>query len=494
MKTDITNHYLTTLISALINSTESAYSPWLPSTRYLDGARVRAENRLYIAVSTGVSSTVAPTHNSGRALDGTVTWIYVMTVQPPQALGANLYLGIGHPAEWKDEPTPDDIGINTNARALEDLMAAVRLGRRDLALGAVRQEWTTATVFPQWPDAMSYVNVGTALYRCLSNNVGATSTVAPSGTSLTPFETVDGYVWKFLGSVSGNLDTQFGTDEVFAVNPLYANDNSNRWLVQTVAKSGEISGYNVLHQHGTFVSPSVSYVTSTGAGAVARVDLNGSNAIRRIVPTGLGSGYKTGTRVLIKNAAAAGSGAVVSATTLGGEISAVNIDVQGNGYTGGAIAIVDGDGTGAEVTLTVTSGHVTAATIVDGGTGYTHATIHVLPGTSGAVAEAILSPQGGHGKDILKEIPINHLLINRRLTALDSGYVPNGEFRQITLLTGVQSVSGTGDILVGPAHPSPGTRDAASLGNTRVLYVSNLTAVEHSSAQDEEIKLALKIE
>lgn len=493
MKTDITNFYLSTLISAMINSVESAYQPWSPSTRYLDGARVRAENRLYIATATGVSSTVAPAHSSGRATDGTVPWMYVMTSQPPEALGAVLYLGLGKRSEWNAEPTADDIDEHSYAKALEDLLVAVRLSRRDLALGAVRRNWTTGAVVPQWPSTSSYVNVGVAVYRCISNNLGAPSTTAPSGSSLTPFETVDGYVWKYLGDVSGTLDSQFGTADIFAINPLYANDASNRWLVQTVAKSGEISGYNVLQQVGALTAPAISYV-GTGTGAVGRVDLNGAGAITRIVPTGFGSGYKSGTRAIVTETGKPGSGAVVTATLDGGELDVLTVDVQGTGYTQGAIAIVDGDGTGAEVTLTVTAGHVTNAVLTDPGSAYTWATIRVLPGTSGAVAEALLGPQGGHGRDLLKEIPINQLLINRRLTALDSGYVPNGEFRQLTLLTGVQAASGTGEILVGPAHPAPGTRDSVSLGNTRVLYLSNLSAVEHSDAQDEEIKIALKIE
>ncbi len=120
--------------------------------------------------------------------------------------------------------------------------------------------------------------------------------------------------------------------------------------------------------------------------------------------------------------------------------------------------------------------------------------MHVIPGVAGALAHTVASPQGGHGKDITKEIPINHLLVNRRLTALDRGYLPTGEFRQLSLLTGVVAASGGGDILVGPAHPGPGARNAADLSGARVLYLSNIAAVEHTDAQDEEIKIALKIE
>lgn len=72
-----------------------------------------------------------------------------------------------------------------------------------------------------------------------------------------------------------------------------------------------------------------------------------------------------------------GSGAVLSATIVGGVITGVVITNGGTGYTTGQAVTFTGDGTGAAGTIVATAGVITDVTITSGGAGYATATVTV---------------------------------------------------------------------------------------------------------------------
>lgn len=495
MKTTITAEYLATLITAMANM-PTGVAEWQADTRYVEGAKVRSGSKVYMAMNTGLSSKVAPVVTSGKAVDGTVTWMFAYDVPNRTALGESLYLALGNPGAWADEPTPDDLTgtyIDT-VSAIESAIALFRLAPSDISLGVPRINWASGTIVPEWPATDSYVLVDQSVYRCLSNNNGATSTTKPTGVSLTPFELADGYVWKYLGNISLSQDQRFGQPGVFPISPLYVDDGSARSLVQSFAKNGGISGFKLVGQVGNFTTP-VAAVVGTGTAATARADLNPSGTVKRIVATNPGANYTLSGKpyAVVKESGVSGSGATATATITGGTISAIAVDAQGTAYTSGAVAIVTGDGVGAEAEVVVTSGYVTSVNVTNGGAGYTHARVTIIPGTAGAVGDAVMAPVGGHGRDMTKELPVEYLMINRRLNALDSLYIPEGDIRQISILTAVRPASGTGDTMVGPRHPAPAGKDAADLSSARAIMINNVEAIAHTDDQYEEINLALRL-
>lgn len=495
MKTTITADYLATLITALSNA-PTGVSAWQPDTRYVEGAKVRSGSKIYMASNTGMSSKVAPTATSGKAVDGTITWMFAYDVANRQSLGEAFYLALGDGGEWADEPTPDDLTdtYTDTVTALENVIALFRLVPGDISLGVRRINWASGTVVPEWPAVDSYVLVDQSVYRCLSNNNGAQSTTQPTGVSLTPFELVDGYVWKYLGDISISQDQKFGQTAVFPISALYVDDGSSRSLVQSMAKNGGISGFKLVGQVGNFTTP-VAAVVGTGTAATARADLNPSGTVKRIVATNPGANYTLSGKpyAVVKESGVSGSGATATATITGGTISAIAVDAQGTAYTAGAVAIITGDGVGAEAEVVVTSGYVTSVNVTNAGAGYTHARVTIIAGTAGAVGDAVMAPVGGHGRDMTKELPVEYLMINRRLNALDSLYIPEGDIRQISILTAVRPASGTGDTMVGPRHPAPAGKDAADLSSARAIMINNVEAIVHTDEQYEEINLALRL-
>lgn len=495
MKTTITADYVATLITTLANA-PTAVSEWQPDTRYVEGAKVRSGSKIYIAFNTGMSSKVAPTATSGKSVDGTITWMFAYDVANRLSLGEALYLTLGDPGAWADEPTPDDLAETyiDGVSAIENAVTLFRLVPGDISLGIPRINWATGTIIPEWPSRDSYVLVDQSVYRCLSNNNATESSTRPTGVSLTPFELADGYIWKYLGDISISQDQKFGQVGVFPISALFVDDGSARSLVQSMAKNGGISGFKITGQIGNFTSPTAT-VFGTGTQATARADLNPSGTVRRIVATNPGANYTLSGKpyAVVKESGVSGSGATASASISGASIGAVTVDAQGTNYTSGAIAIITGDGIGAEVDVVVTSGYVTSVNVTQAGAGYTHARVTIIPGNSGAVGDAVMAPIGGHGRDMTKELPVEYLMINRRLNALDSLNIPEGDIRQISILTAVRPLAGTGDTMVGPKHPSPAGKDVADLSGARAVMINNVEPIVHTDDQYEEINLALRL-
>lgn len=79
------------------------------------------------------------------------------------------------------------------------------------------------------------------VYKCLNNNSGAYSTFMPTSTSTsgsTPAALADGYVWKYMYTVSTIDQELFYTSNWIPVHFLTSNDGSDQWTIQQNALAG----------------------------------------------------------------------------------------------------------------------------------------------------------------------------------------------------------------------------------------------------------------
>jgi len=140
------------------------------------------------------------------------------------ATTSEFYLGVGRPQSWTNDvapPTPTQDTQSLDFAAWRDLLGVKHITANNSALVIARHDWATDTTYTQYDDTnvslMSntfYVLDTTELpykvYKCLWNNTdathvaGANSTVAPSttGTTVTPVLTADGYVWKYMYTIT----------------------------------------------------------------------------------------------------------------------------------------------------------------------------------------------------------------------------------------------------------------------------------------------------
>ena len=126
----------------------------------------------------------------------------------------NYYVAVARPINWDSSdnaPTPlnnifDTRDAQYNMMAVKNVEAhSFVIPRYTWALGAIYQPWSDKGI--NHPSNSFYVITDeNNVYVCLEdgkNSAGqtVTSTVKPTGTLTSAFETADGYVWKFLYSV-----------------------------------------------------------------------------------------------------------------------------------------------------------------------------------------------------------------------------------------------------------------------------------------------------
>ena len=281
-----------------------------------------------------------------------------------EASNTIMYLFIGKNTAFPDDnnpPTPVNSTANIEFTPWRDMYAAKRITTADVTHAVPRYDWTSGTVYDQYDDqdtdlleddfyAMTdEYNV----YKCLFNAGATASTTKPTGVSTSPFTTADGYIWKYMYTVTTAKALKFLTNDYIPVQTLTSDGGEDQWDVQTAAVDGGI------------------HVVKVTAG---------------------GSGYATAPAVTIT-----------------------------------------GDGTGATANSTITANVVTSVTITAAGTGYTRASVSFASGA--ATANAIISPQGGHGSDAVEELGGKFIMLNVRLDGNESNtFSVANEFRQVGIV------------------------------------------------------------
>jgi hypothetical protein len=233
-----------------------------------------------------------------------------------------LYLTIGRPTEWTNDnnpPTPNTSTQSLDFEVWRDMMAAKRIDSANTAFVIPRRDWANNTLYVQYDDTVAnitssniYVLDTQALpyrvYKCLWNNNGANSTVAPSttGNTVTAVATADGYVWQYMYTVSFD-DYQFLTDAWMPV--------KTDALVQTSAQTtyGQLSTVVplVMTSNGGGFNPSGTFAVSFGGdgnGAVIAANTTSlsftSNTITKITFANGGIGYSTANTVTVSQVGA----------------------------------------------------------------------------------------------------------------------------------------------------------------------------------------------
>ena len=110
------------------------------------------------------------------------------------------------------------------------MVALAKVNKGNVLVGAARHEWEYNKVFDQFDDLVDLYEEGNErifycmtddynVYKCISNNYGATSTIKPTSISSEEQTTQDGYVWKFMFKLRDEL-FEFLTDEFIPIEKL----------------------------------------------------------------------------------------------------------------------------------------------------------------------------------------------------------------------------------------------------------------------------------
>ena len=258
------------------------------------------------------------------------------------------------------------------------------------------------------------------VYKCLDNNNNATSTIKPTGTSVNPISTSDGYIWKYMYNVPINLRSKFLDDNYVPVTSALTNQFYSNGTVDNVIINNKGTGYTTatitvtgdgyrqedpifltgvtINAGGTgYSSPTVTFsdpvadasifISSASVFLGQKIytasgdfyEITSPGTLSSTAPTHRLGTVQNGTASLkfvgsrAKGTASVTTGAITG-VTLTGAVREINLVTGGSGYTTApTITFSGGGGSGAVAVakMNTTTGSVLYVTITNPGDNYT---------------------------------------------------------------------------------------------------------------------------
>ena len=299
---------------------------------------------------------------------------------------ARYYIGIGKSEPYDSSetvPTPTD-----TPRTIRNIRAGMQSikSASDLSYVIPRYNWSSGAFYNGYDDDFASIPATNSYYVLTEDNqvyiclqqgrtaTGAanTSTVKPTGTGTKPIKTADGYVWKYLFSLSATRSSKFLSSNFVPVEKILDSSELGRPL----------AGFELLQD------------------AVQNAAVPGQ--VLGVAVTSGGSGYTSTPTVTISGD---GVRANATATVSGGVVSKIEMDSS------------------TDSTMAMGQGFNFASISISGG------------GGTGATARAILGPDAGIGADVRDELKSTSLMFNTKPNGIeDSNFIVGQDFRQVVLI------------------------------------------------------------
>ena len=228
----------------------------------------------------------------------------------------NYYAMIGRSEIWNDSDTAPST-FNSQREDRNFRLAAQSVKRiTDYSFVVPRYNWSSGAIYSAYDDnqvgypsqAYYVMNDNNQVYMCLrqgkaANGNANTSTVQPTGnTTGTPFETADGYLWKFLYSIGALDASKFISANFIPVKYVASTDSDSpaadveQEIVQNNAVLGQIVGYAVDSGGAGYSSTPTLTISGNGTNAKAGATISGGQVVKvEVIDSSgtltLGSGY-----------------------------------------------------------------------------------------------------------------------------------------------------------------------------------------------------------
>jgi hypothetical protein len=258
-----------------------------------------------------------------------------------------MYLFIGKSTAFPNDnapPTPVNSTANVEYTPWRDMYAAKRITTADVSHAIPRYDWTSGTVYDKYDDQDTnllesddfyVITEDYNVYKVLGNAGATASTTKPSGVSTSPFTTADGYIWKYMYTVTTAKALKFLTNDYIPVQTLASDDGSDQWDVQVAAVDGGIHVINVTAGGSGYASAPAVTIAGDGTGATANSTIT-AGVVTAVTITAPGTGYTRAQVTFASGVAAAtavispkgghGSNAIEE---LGGKYIMLNVRLDG---------------------------------------------------------------------------------------------------------------------------------------------------------------------
>jgi len=263
-----------------------------------------------------------------------------------EAANTIMYLFIGKNTTFPDDnnpPTPVNSTANIEFTPWRDMYAAKRITTADVTHAVPRYDWTSGTVYDQYDDQDTNlleddfyaITEDFNVYKCLFNAGATASTTKPTGVSTSPFTTADGYIWKYMYTVTTAKALKFLTNDYMPVQQLDSDDGTDQYDVQTAAVDGGIHVIKVTSGGSGYATAPAVTITGDGTGATANSTIT-ANVVTSVTITAAGTGYTRASVTFASGAAAAtaiispkGGHGADAVEELGGKYIMLNVRLDG---------------------------------------------------------------------------------------------------------------------------------------------------------------------
>jgi hypothetical protein len=430
---------------------------------------------------------------------------------------------IGKGTTWANENSPSAYtdSVAAEYQVMSDIIGYKKLNPENIIFALPRYEWESGTVYDQYDDnidlfdetdpALFYVVTDeNNIYKCLSNGNGAESTEKPSQVLTTPFGTADGYRWQYLATVKESDLPYELTDYIPVDFATVSSDTEtqNQYNTQAEAVNSSVTRMVVSNSSGASagvypnaISKSVEpfstvytlnvtgYSETDGVKKITIADEASRSRIANVSSINDYIGYMVRVDSSTVNSAQINNYAVITNVLAGtneyvftvedDEID-FTIDPSGNGDFASIEIVpyirITGNGSGAYAYPVMTTDRtISSVEVVNGGSNYSKILAEVTsPKTAVTVhpsLRVVLSPKGGHGSNILKELNVKDILIIVEVSETDAeNIVGGGSYRQFGIIKNPLLGDGTG-VVAGKEN----------------LYYRDITLIPVGTAVDQSI-------
>jgi hypothetical protein len=411
-----------------------------------------------------------------------------------------LYITYGKTDSWdaNDSPTVANSSIATRYEIWDNMIGAKRLFGGDLFHVIPRYNWVSGNTYTAYDhintnlfdgSTQFYVmNEDFSVYKCISNANGSISTVEP--TSVNPqisSYTSDGYIWKYMYTISDSEQIRYTTENYIPVKTLTIDDGSLQWQVQSYATPGSIDFIELTNAGSGYSNASSITITISGdgTGATAEATINSiSETVDTIVITDSGTGYTYAT-VSIEDIYGSGASARAIISPIGGHGSDPLYELGGKNIMINTQIRYDEDG------QIIADNDFRQISIIKDP--YTYATSNIA--TYRLVNQCMmltLSGTGNYKKDekVYQGVSLSNSIFSGRVVTWDEAnnnlYLINtiGSPRASQSLIGLESFASrvVSSIDYGDLKKYSG----------KILYVDNIEPIQRSLDQIEDIKIVVK--
>lgn len=336
------------------------------------------------------------------------------------------YYFLGRTQTWGTTDMPPEIPdtFSEEADIRNNIIYMNKIGVSDVCLVTRRIDWEENTIYDRYDGNISLTNKSATgasniknakfyvltdemnVYKCIDNNKGALSTIKPTGTLYENFQLNDGYIWKFMYTVTPVLQYKFLTETHMPVVQSLNKRYYEGFGIDSVTINNGGSGYS--GGPTTFAE-----VMGDGSGATIKLSINPSTgSISNVIITNPGSGYTSGS-IKITSVDGKGSGkygylsAILIPNFISGKLDTVTISDPGINYSTDSQTniVVLGNGEGAVLHPVIENGVLSDVIIESPGSGYTNVLLYVQSLT-GSGAEITVSSTNGDISSVQADVEL----------------------------------------------------------------------------------------